>query len=345
MHALVLGGSAFIGRQLVDTLLQRGHNVTVLNRGITPTDLPEDVERLIANRLDHASMVAAVADRTWDAVFDVSGYVMAAGGSDVEALLDLFAGRTAQYVYVSSIMAYDQSMLGIAPWMEDFPTDRSGPNTYGGFKATVEAQLMARFERRQFPATVVRPAAVYGPRNNVFDMETPMFLRLLQGRPILLPHSGLVTASYGHVEDLADAMVSIIGNRKAIGEVFNITAGAVTTRRYIEILARVVGREPNIVSLSDELLADLPPGVFGHLFSARHHAVLSIDKARRVLGFEPRYDIRSGHADAYKWFLSRGYDRLEAPLSDPVWRSTWNFDAEEAAVGLLRGLSSAGSRG
>ncbi len=345
MHALVLGGSAFIGRQLVDTLLQRGHTVTVLNRGVTPHDLPADVERLVATRQDHESMVRALSDRTWDAVFDVSGYVMAAGGSDVDGLLDLLDGRTAHYVYVSSIMAYEQSMHGIAPWLEDFPTDRNGPNTYGGFKATFEAQLMSRFERRQFPVTVVRPAAVYGPRNNVFDMETPMFLRLLQGRPILLPHSGLVTASYGHVADLADAMVSIIGNGKAIGEVFNITAGAVTSRRYIDILARLVGCEPNIVPVSDERLADLPPGIFGHLFSTRHHAVLSTDKARHLLGFEPRYDIRAGHADAYRWFLERGHDRLEAPLSDPVWRSTWNFEAEQAAVGLVRDSSLASAFG
>ncbi len=345
MRALVLGGSAFIGRHLVDTLLHRGFAVTVLNRGLTSHDLPADVERLVADRHDHDAMVTALSDRTWDAVFDVSGYVMAAGGSDVDGLLDLLDGKTAHYVYVSSIMAYEQSMQGIAPWLEDFPTDRNGPTTYGGFKATFEAQLLARFERRRFPATVVRPAAVYGPRNNVFDMETPMFLRLLQGRPILLPHSGLVTASYGHVADLADAMVSIVGNVKAIGEVFNITAGAVTSRRYIDVLARIVGREPNIVPVADERLADLPAGVFGHLFSARHHAVLSVDKARQVLGFEPRYDIRAGHADAYRWFLERGYDRLQAPLSDPVWRSTWNFDAEQAAVDLVRELSLAAARG
>jgi hypothetical protein len=58
-----------------------------------------------------------------------------------------------------------------------------------------------------------------------------MFLRLLQRRPILLPHSGLVTASYGHVDDLCDAMLAMVGDARAVGEVFNITAEAVTTRR------------------------------------------------------------------------------------------------------------------
>lgn len=336
MHALVLGGSVFIGRQLVDSLLLRGHSVTVLNRGVTPHDLPESVERLVADRNDLVRMAEVLDGRQWDAVFDVSGYVMAAGGVDPERHLDLFHDRCGHYVYVSSIMAYDQSMVGIAPWFEDYPTDRSGAHTYGGFKATFEAALMSRFERQQFPATVVRPAHVYGPRNNIFDMEMPMFLRLMQGRPILLPHSGLVTASYGHVEDLCEAMVSLVGNRRALGEVFNITSGAVTTRRYVDILARIVGKEPEIVEVPDARLHELPPGSFGHLFSWRHHAVLSIDKARHLLGFEPRYDIRAGHQHTYKWFLHQGYDLIEGSLSDPVWRSTWNFAAEDAAVRILR---------
>ncbi len=336
MHALVLGGSVFIGRQLVDTLLLRGVRVTVLHRGFTPTDLPDDVERILVDRTDLGALAGVLGEREWDAVFDVSGHVMAAGGRDVERHLDLFADRVGHYVYVSSIMAYDQSMVGIAPWSEDYPTDRSGPTTYGGFKAMFEAALLARHERRQFPVTIVRPAAVYGPRNNVFDMETPMFLRLLQERPILLPHSGLVTASYGHVEDLCEAMVSLVGNRRALGEVFNITAGAVTTRRYVELLARIVGKQPHIVEVPDHRLRELPPRVFGHLFSARYHAVLSTDKARQLLGFEPRFDVRAGHLHTYKWFLHRGYDLLEAPLVDPMWRATWDFAAEDAAVALLR---------
>jgi nucleoside-diphosphate-sugar epimerase len=119
--------------------------------------------------------------------------------------------------------------------------------------------------------------------------------------------------------------------------VFNISSGAVTTRRYVDILARIVGKEPDIVEVPDSRLHELPPGSFGHLFSWRHHAVLSIDKARHLLGYEPRYDIRAGHAHTYKWFLHQGYDLIEGSLSDPVWRSTWNFAAEETAARILRG--------
>jgi nucleoside-diphosphate-sugar epimerase len=115
MRALVLGGSVFVGKRLVQALVADGHEVSVLNRGKTPTELPEGVGHLVADRTDIASMRSAVGSSEWDVVYDVSGFVMAAGGSDIDGLLDLFDGRVGDYVYVSSIMAYDQSLTGIFP--------------------------------------------------------------------------------------------------------------------------------------------------------------------------------------------------------------------------------------
>jgi nucleoside-diphosphate-sugar epimerase len=185
----------------------------------------------------------------------------------------------------------------------------------------------------------VRPAAIYGPHNNIYDMETPMFLRLLGRRPILLPHEGLVAVSYGHVDDLCSSMIAMTGVAAARGEVFNVTAEAVTTRRYVEQLAAIVGAEPDIREVPAAALAGLPPRVFGHLFSDRHHAVLSIAKARSVLGFEPVYDFVRGHAQTYEWFCAQGWAALDAPLVDPVWRASWDFDVEAAAADSLRETS------
>ncbi len=335
MRALVLGGSVFVGRRLVERLVSGGHDVAVLNRGVTPTALPDGVEHIVADRTDGDSMSRALSGRDWDAVFDVSGFVMVAGGSDISGLLDLLDGRVGHYVYVSSIMAYDQSQLGVFPWHEELDTDRSGPRSYGGFKAMAEGRMIERHRRTAFPATIVRPAAIYGPCNNIYDMETPMFLRLIQRRPILVPHGGLVTGSYGHVDDLCRMMVDLVGVERAVGEVFNATAEAVTTRHYVDTLATIVGVEPNIVMVPDERPDGFPNGVWGHLFGDRHHAVLSMDKARHVLGFEPEFGFEDGHRHTYGWFKAQGWDRLDGPLSDPVWRSSWDFDAEDRAAKLL----------
>jgi len=337
MRALVLGGSVFVGRRLVERLVTEGHPVAVLNRGVTPTALPAEVEHLVADRTDMEAMSRVLAGREWDAIFDVSGFVMVAGGGDIAGLLDLVDGSVGHYVYVSSIMAYDQSQLGVFPWHEELDIDRSGPRSYGGFKAMAESAMLTRHAATGFPVTVVRPAAIYGPCNNIFDMETPMFLRLIQRRPILLPHGGLVTGSYGHVDDLCRMMVDMIGVDAAKGEVFNATAEAVTTSHYVATLAAIVGVEADVVMVPDDRPEGFPSGVYGHLFGSRHHAVLSMDKVRRLLGYEPELGFEDGHRHTYDWFKKQGWDRLEGPLSDPVWRSSWDFEAEARAAALLRG--------
>ena len=337
MKSLVLGGSVFVGKHTVEALLADGHEVAVLNRGRTPTDLPDEVDRLVADRTDLDQMRQVLEGRDWDAVFDVSGFVMAAGGSDIEGLLDLLEGHVGHYVYVSSIMAYDQSLVGVFPWTEDLPTNQDGASSYGGFKALAEAAMLARHAQSGFPGTVVRPAAIYGPDNNIFDMELPLFLRLLEHRPIIVPHGGLIVGSFGHVDDLCAAMVGLVGNPAAMGEVFNISGDSVTVNRYIEVLAEIVGEEPDVVYLPDAMLGDLPGTVFGHLFGVRHHAMLSIEKAQQLLGFACRYDLRSGHENTYEWFRGKGYADVEGPMVDPMWRASWDFDAEAAVAKQVRG--------
>jgi nucleoside-diphosphate-sugar epimerase len=335
-RALVLGGSVFVGKRLVRSLSEAGFEVTVLNRGRTTTQLPDGVRHLAADRTDRASMTAALGGRDWDALFDVSGFVMAAGGGDIAHLLDLCDGHVGAYVYVSSIMAYDQSLAGWFPWTEDLASNPEGLSTYGGFKAFAEGEMLDRHSKTGLPVSVVRPAAIYGPENNIFDMETPMFLRLLQRRPILLPHGGLVTGSYGHVDDLCEVMVSLVDIPGARGEIFNVSAEAVTSRRYVQTLAEIVGVEPDIVEVPDTELGSITTPVFGHLFGVRHHAVVSMAKAREMLGFHPRFDFRRGHEATFDWFEAQGWaDRTES-LVDPVWRATWDFDAEAAVAARLR---------
>ena len=336
MKTLVLGGSVFVGKHTVEALLVQGHDVAVLNRGQTPSELPAEVERLVADRTDAEQMRTALAGREWDAIFDVSGFVMAAGGSDIDDLLDLVDGHVGHYVYVSSIMAYDQSLAGVFPWTEDLPSNPDGPISYGGFKAVAEASMLTRHASTGFPATIVRPAAIYGPDNNIFDMELPMFLRLREHRPILVPHGGLVVGSYGHVDDLCEAMVAMVGDPNALGEVFNISGDAVTVNRYIDVLAGVVGETPDVVHLPDSILGELRGPVFSHLFGVRHHAMASLEKAQRLLGVTCRFDLRTGHEDTYEWFQSKGYADVEGPMVDPMWKASWDFDNEAAIAKEVR---------
>jgi nucleoside-diphosphate-sugar epimerase len=341
MNALVLGGSQFVGLHTVRELLSRGHDVTVLNRGKTSTELPPGVKRLVADRTDAASMRAALEGKDWDAVFDVSGFIMAAMGSNFSDLVDLLDGHVGAYVYTSSIMAY--APTGTFPWTEDFPSVDEGPNTYGGFKKAVEEVLLERHARTGFPASVVRPAAIYGPDNNIYDMEMSYFLRLIRGLPIIVPHDGLVTGSYGHVDDLCRVMVDMASHGAAPGEVFNITAEGVTANEYVRVLSEIVGKSADVVYMPSNRVGTLEKPAYNHLFGSFHHAVLSIEKARRVLGFEPRYDFRSGHAQTFEWFTEAGLAGTEEAPVDPLWFASYDFEYEARLASELRAEQIAGS--
>lgn len=332
-RSLVLGGTAFIGRHLVEHLLEAGHEVAILNRGATPA--PAGVEQLTADRKDAAAMARAVRGRHWDAVYDVSASAQVASLDDIAALVEQLDGQCGIYEFVSSIAAYRMGH-GAFPWTEDLPTTRSRPAKYGGHKAAVEQLLAARRACTGFAYTVVRPAAVYGPHNNIPDGEMAMFQRLRQGRAALLPHDGLVCFPYGHVDDLARAMLLAASTPAAIGEVFNITADSVTSLHFIETIAKLMGIEPNIIMLPDAATASLtPPLPFNHRFQKLLHAVVSCDKARRVLGFAPRYDFEAGHRHTYEWFMAQGLDRMEQPMNDPTWNISWDFAREADLIANL----------
>jgi nucleoside-diphosphate-sugar epimerase len=269
-------------------------------------------------------------------VFDVSGQVQVAPVESIGALVDDLDGRCGVYVFVSSIAAYALGS-GSFPWTEDMPRSTSRPGGYGGHKAAVERLLEERRAATGFPFVTLRPAAVYGPHDNIPDGEIAMFLRLLQRRPVLVPHEGLVAFNYGHVDDLVDAMVAVTTVPAALGGVFNITADAVTALHYVHTLAGIVGVEPDICFVPPEVLAGLAaPLPFNHRFQKVMHSVLATDRARRVLGVSPRYDFADGHRRTYDWFRSAGLDRLDDAPLDPVWQVGWDFAREAEVVARIR---------
>jgi nucleoside-diphosphate-sugar epimerase len=276
-------------------------------------------------------MRAALDGTEWDAVIDVSGFVMAAGGGEFGELIELLDGRVGGYVFVSSIMAYQPS--GLMPWTEDAATTSDPVTVYGGFKAHAETIILERHAATGFPGSVARPAAIYGPDNNIHDMETAMFLRLRRGLPILLPHEGFVTTSYGHVDDLCLNLHEMSQLPAAAGQVVNITGDGASSRGWTGLLAGIVGVEPELVDLPTGF-TDFKP-VHGHLFAAKHHGILSVTKAA-ALGLTPERGIRRGFQETYEWFCST--DLVDAPdrLSDPVWGAGFDFDLEARVVAALK---------
>jgi nucleoside-diphosphate-sugar epimerase len=230
--------------------------VTVLNRGITEVEFPEGVRRLIGDRTDGAHMKDLFASEEFDCIHDMCAY----HPSDVELMTGLFAGRTGHYIFISSIAIYAPSK--ILPIAEHFPVER-GPdqNEYGLHKLLCEDHLLARHQEQGFPATTVVLPMVMGPRNILPDREQRMFVRLLSGRPILIPGDGTALGQVGYVEDHAEALCKMMGRPETFGQRYNLTgAEFFSDEGYVDVFAEVTGKEADKRFIPPDLMDQLWDG-------------------------------------------------------------------------------------
>jgi 2'-hydroxyisoflavone reductase len=202
---LVLGGTGFIGPHMVEYALERGHEVTLFNRGRTDPHLFPEAEKLIGDRNDD---LTALEGRQWDVCMDNNANIPRWVRQSTEILKD----SVQHYVYVSSLSVYsDSATVGqdeTGPLMElppDHPPDdeRITGETFGAFKAIAERTAQAAFPGR---CLVVRPTLIVGPRDRS-DRFTYWPVRVQRGGEILAPGDGSTLTQYIDVRDLAQWMV------------------------------------------------------------------------------------------------------------------------------------------
>ena len=304
MNVLVIGGTEFIGLHLVRALRREGHGVAVLNRGRRPGRLPAGVRTVVADRKDHAALARALAGERVDGLVDVT--YAPTTGADVAALLDALGDRVGHVLLVSTGRVYDHA--------RPIPFDEDTPRTlywgeYAENKIAAEDVLLARHRARGLPVTIVRPTHVYGPLNTR-DNETFFFDRLVRGRPVLVPGPGGWLRQLGHVEDLADAIVAMLGRREAAGRAYNVTGEeAVTQVGLVEVIADVVKRPARLVHVP--AAPGGRPAPFGQNLAYDCHAVYTTSRVRVELGIQPRWTLGAGLAQTFDWYLREGLDRRE----------------------------------
>jgi 2'-hydroxyisoflavone reductase len=217
---LVLGGTQFLGRHVVDIALSRRCEVTIFTRGRTPVPWGTAVERRAGNRdPDVAPGLGALATGTWDAVIDTSGYLPRC----VSGSAQLLDGRVSHYLFVSSLSVYaDNSVPGqdenaridtlADPASEDIAAH------YGPLKAACEQQILAAFAER---ATIVRPGLIVGPHDPTdrFSYWVARFLhpRVLGQRGIdaVVPAPPSRPVQFIDARDLAEWMLDLAAARVA----------------------------------------------------------------------------------------------------------------------------------
>ena len=310
MRVLVFGGNRYIGLNLVHELAERGHEVTVLNSH--PAALPEGVARLHGNRHDPGVLenVLGPLRDSFDAVFDNTAY----NPDQLAPTVELFRGRVKHFVFTSSIAAY--RWADVLPVTEDAAlADKPDPIFYGGYgydKVRCEALLERERRANGLPYTVMRISHSLGPMSPLVTREPGTFRRLEEGRPLLLAGKTEAIVHFIHVRDAARALASVLGNERAAGQIYNIAGSDYCSiASYMRLMGEAVGVEARLVAMPNGLPGEMRSPV-GHWLEARHGSMIfSIEKARRELGWEPQFNLRSGLADSYRWISEEGRSRDE----------------------------------
>ncbi|MHC9539782.1 MAG: NAD-dependent epimerase/dehydratase family protein [Vulcanimicrobiota bacterium] len=174
LNLLILGGTGFLGRHLVQAALDQGHNVTLFNRGLTGPDAFPGVENLVGDRKGDLS---ALKGRTWDAVIDTSAWQP----EDVKSSATLLAPNVKHYTFISSASVYmDSSVPGMD---ESAPVYENGPMHFGLGKALCEKAAGSAMPDRVLN---IRPGLIVGPGDNS-DRFTYWVERMDAGGDVLVP--------------------------------------------------------------------------------------------------------------------------------------------------------------
>lgn len=253
MRLLVIGGTRFLGRHLVDAALAAGHAVTVFNRGRSGVP-PAGVE---ARTGDRRASLAALEGGTWDAVVDTCGYLPA----EVAAMADALAGRVGSYAFVSSVSVYAGHAAPndeAAPrgTIDDPATEVVDGRSYGPLKALCEDALCARLPAQ---ALVLRPGLIVGPHDPTqrFTYWPARLARARDGETVLAPGAPSAPIQCIDARDLAAFTLRALadGRRGA----FNLTSppGQWTMADLLQACADAAGVRPRWVWAAMDRLAAL----------------------------------------------------------------------------------------
>jgi nucleoside-diphosphate-sugar epimerase len=300
LRVLFIGGSGTISSACSSLAVERGIELYVLNRGRSvERPLPEQATVLQGDVRDPQSVAKALDGLDFDAVVDWVAFTP----EHVQADIELFRGRTRQYVFISSASAY-QTPPARVPVLESTPL--ANPFwQYSRDKIACEDLLMAAYRSGGFPVTIVRPSHTYDRTSVPFDGGWTVLGRMRQGKEIVVHGDGTSLWTLTHHTDFARGFVPLLGHPRTIGDAFHITSDDVLTWNQIaESLAAAAGVEARLVHVpSDAIAAADPEWGAGLLGDKAHSMVFDNAKLRSVVpDYVATVPFEQGAREIVAWY-------------------------------------------
>ncbi len=254
MKALFIGGTGTISEAISRQLLEQGHELYLLNRGNRNDGLPEGAHVLQADIADEQKVASLIEELEFDVVADFIAFVP----EQLERDYRLFAGRTKQFIFISSASAYQTPL-------SDYRITEGTPlaNPYWEYsrnKIACEDYLMKQYREQGFPITIVRPSHTYSDRSLPLGVHGAkgswqVARRMQQNKPIIIHGDGTSLWTLTHSEDFARGFIGLMGNIHAIGESVHITSDeSVTWNQIHEVIADALGVKLNAVHVASSFL-------------------------------------------------------------------------------------------
>lgn len=256
MRALFIGGTGTISAAIVRRLaVDPAWEVWLINRGNRSATIPRGVHTIVADINDESAVLAALGEMT----FDVVGEFIAYTPDQVERDYRMFRNRIRQYIFISSASAYHKPAA--SPFITE-GTALANPHwQYSRDKIACEDFLMAKYREESFPVTIVRPSHTYDERKIPLGVHGKygswqVIRRMLDGKPVIIQGDGTSLWHLTFNEDFAIGYTALMGNRHAIGEVFQITGDEVLTWNQIyQTIADALGVSLKACHVASDFLA------------------------------------------------------------------------------------------
>lgn len=284
--------------------LERHWDLYLLNRGRRNVGL-DGAHTILGDITDPDKIATAIRDQHFDVVVNWIAFKP----EDVERDIALFAGKTRQYIFISSASAY-QKPPSYHVITESTPLANPYWN-YSQDKIACELRLLEEYRRTGFPVTVVRPSHTY---NTIIPVALgdgyTVVDRLKRGQPVVVHGDGTSLWTLTHAEDFAKGFVGLMGHQLAPGHAFHITSDEVLTWNQIyEAVADAAGVKAQLVHVSSEFIANVAdeigiPTVRGSLLGDKMYSAI-FDNSK-IKAFVPEYratiPLAQGIRKTLKWF-------------------------------------------
>ncbi|MCL2422266.1 MAG: SDR family oxidoreductase, partial [Defluviitaleaceae bacterium] len=267
MKALLIGGTGTISTDITRLCVQKGWDITLINRGKSSDRLPANinVNQWTLDINDEAAVRAKLEGQHFDVIANFINYTV----DEVERDIRLFSGKTNQYIFISTASAYQKPR---SHYLVTESTPLANPHWgYSRDKIACEDRLMAKYRQNAFPITIVRPSHTYDDRKLPICIHGgkgswSTLKRMMEGKPVLVIGDGTSLWPMTHSQDFAKAFEGLMGNIQAIGEAVHITTDeALSWNQIYQAIGRALGIEPKLAHVSSDFITACRPSYEGPL--------------------------------------------------------------------------------